>query len=119
MPNITNWNMTVEEAADLSREQGYERFSDWLADNAPSWPTRPAGFVMSKHNENRYVGNDVVNRTHIITHVWEASTNRRCIDLWTLREPGESDAHLTPQEAITLATDLLAMAQEALEAQGK
>ena len=119
MSKITNWNMTVAEAADLSREQGYERFSDWLAEHAGSWPKRPAGFAADEDNEDLWIGNDVVKRTHIITPVWNASTNRRSIDLWTLREPGESDAHLTPEEAITLASDLLKMAQDALEAQGK
>jgi hypothetical protein len=108
----TNRPTTVRELGDMAEQLGMLP-SELLEELGP-WPTPPAGYTMTKGDEDRWIGNDVVNRQYIVTPVWNGATNSRSIDLWTSREPGESDAHLTPLEAIELAADLVTMARDAL-----
>ncbi|MBD1541041.1 hypothetical protein G9E11_01970 [Arthrobacter sp. IA7] len=102
---------TLRELGDMAGD--FPTFMRMLDELGP-WPIPPVGFAMTKGSEQRWIGNDVVNRQYIVTPVWNAATNSRSIDLWTSKEPGESDTHLMPLQAIELAADLLIMAKDAL-----
>lgn len=102
---------TLRELGDLAGD--FPTFMRLLEELGP-WPTPPADYVMTKGNEDRWTGTERLNRGYIVTPVWNATTDSRTIDLWTSKDPGESDAHLTPQEALQLAADLLQLANEAL-----
>lgn len=105
--------LTVREAADMAVKEDLT-FGQWLEKYGPTITMPPAGYTLAPKSENRWIGTEKMNRGWIITPVWDGATNRRTIELWTSKDPDESDARLTPMEAIQLAADLIELAKDAL-----
>ncbi len=70
--------------------------------------TPPAGYVLAKGCSDLWIGTETLNRGWIITPAWNSTTGAHTIELWAPK-----DDKLTPAEAVTLAADLLAVAQTA------
>lgn len=107
--NTTKYSATVRELGDMAESMNMTVLR--LLEVLGPIPMPPAGYVLAPKSETRWIGTETMARGYIITPSWDYRTQKHSIELWTSKDPGESDAHLTPADAVQLAADLTAAAE--------
>jgi hypothetical protein len=106
--NSTKTPATVRELAEMAHEQG-KTLTEMLDSIGPI-PMPPAGYILTQGHEDKWIGHEIVNRRWIITPTWNVH-NGRSLEVWMADHEPPSYAHLSPEDALQLAADLITASQ--------
>jgi hypothetical protein len=106
--NSTKIPATVRDLADMAQEQGKTLVE--MLDIIGPIPMPPAGYVLAQGHEVKWIGHEIVNRRWIITPTWTAAAGRS-LEVWMAGHEPPSYAHLSPEDALQLAADLITATQ--------
>jgi hypothetical protein len=116
--NSIKYPTTVRGLADMAAEQG-KTLAEMLDIIGPI-PMPPAGYTLAQGPEVKWIGHEMVNRRWIITPTWTVTTGR-ALEVWMADHEPPRYAHLSPEDALQLAADLITAAravEDASKAEG-